>query len=44
MQDLAQRLLQHQRLEKGDIEECLEEHGILFDQESPLDAGFDFRA
>jgi len=32
--DLASRLLQYNQLDKNDIEECLEEHGILFDKES----------
>jgi len=35
--DLATRLLQSSRLEKNDIEECLEEHGIIYDAESPMD-------
>jgi hypothetical protein len=34
--DLAARLLQFNRLDKNDIEECLEEHGLLYDAESPL--------
>jgi hypothetical protein len=40
--DLARRLLQYNQLDKGDVEECLEEHGILYDEASPLDAGSDF--
>jgi hypothetical protein len=36
--DLATRLLQSNRLEKNDIEECLEEHGIIYDAESPASA------
>ena len=28
--DLANRLLQRKQLDKGDIEECLEEHGIIY--------------
>ncbi len=39
--DLASKLLQMNRLEKNDIEECLEEHGIMYDAESPTDAGID---
>jgi len=35
--DLATRLLQSNRLERNDIEECLEEHGIIYDAESPMD-------
>jgi len=35
--DLASRLLKTKRLERNDIEECLEEHGIIYDAESPLD-------
>lgn len=38
--DLATRLLQMNQLEKNDIEECLEEHGIVYDAES-LDEGKD---
>jgi hypothetical protein len=33
--DLARRLLQHRQLDKVDIEACLEEHGIIYDQASP---------
>ncbi|MFL5742471.1 MAG: hypothetical protein ACJ75B_19765 [Flavisolibacter sp.] len=40
--DLAQRLLERNQLDRGDIEECLEEHGIVYDEESPMDASFDF--
>ncbi|MFL5788037.1 MAG: hypothetical protein ACJ748_08290, partial [Flavisolibacter sp.] len=40
--DLATRLLESNQLDKGDIEECLEEHGIIYDEESPVDANFDF--
>jgi len=36
--DLAGRLLHSNHLEKNDIEECLEEHGIIYDAESSLDA------
>ena len=39
--DLAGRLLQYNRLDKNDIEECLEEHGIIHDAESPIDASID---
>lgn len=35
--DLSARLLKWNRLEKNDIEECLEEHGI-YDPEAPMDA------
>jgi len=35
--DLAKRLLQFNHLDKNDIEECLEEHGI-YDAQSPMDA------
>ena len=38
--DLANRLLQYNQLDKNDIEECLEEHGIIYDEESPVDASF----
>ena len=36
--DLAKRLLQSNHLQKNDIEECLEEHGIIYDSESSIDA------
>lgn len=36
--DLASRLLQSNHLDRNDIEECLEEHGIFYDTESPMDA------
>jgi hypothetical protein len=36
IEDLAERLLQHNHLNRNDIEECLEEHGILYDSESSL--------
>jgi len=36
--DLAGRLLRSNRLERNDIEECLEEHGIIYDTESPADS------
>lgn len=39
--DLATRLLQSSHLDKNDIEECLEEHGIIYDSESPMDATID---
>lgn len=39
--DLATRLLHSNRLDKNDIEECLEEHGIIYDAESPMDATID---
>jgi len=39
--DLATRLLQSNHLDKNDIEECLEEHGIIYDKESPIDATID---
>ena len=42
VEDLAQRLLKTNELDKNDIEECLEEHGLLYDKESPVDAAFDF--
>lgn len=42
VEDLAQRLLKTRELNKNDMEECLEEHGLLYDQESPVDASFDF--
>lgn len=35
--DLANRLLHSNHLDKNDIEECLEEHGIIYDAESPMD-------
>ena len=35
--DLASRLLHSNHLDKNDIEECLEEHGIMYDTESPID-------
>ena len=34
--DLATRLLGANRLERNDIEECLEQHGIIYDAESPM--------
>jgi hypothetical protein len=34
--DLSQRLLQHHLLNRNDIEECLEEHGIIYNEASPL--------
>lgn len=37
IKDLSNRLLQSNRLEKNDIEECLEQHGIIYDAESPMD-------
>jgi hypothetical protein len=37
--DLAGRLLQSNHLNKNDIEECLDEHGILYDAPSPQGAG-----
>jgi len=40
---LAERLLKENYLSKNDIEECLEEHGIVYDEESPLDASFDYK-
>jgi hypothetical protein len=39
--DLAKRLLQYNHLDKNDIEECLEEHGILYDNQALLDADND---
>ena len=36
--DLATRLLHSNRLDKNDVEECLEEHGV-YDAESPMDVG-----
>jgi hypothetical protein len=39
--DLANRLLKQKQLTKGDIEECLEEHGIDFNEVSPLGFGRD---
>lgn len=39
--DLATRLLHSNHLDKNDIEECLEEHGIIYDAESPADATVD---
>ena len=38
--DLAKRLLKNNQLNRNDIEECLEEHGILYDSEPSLDKGF----
>lgn len=35
--DLASKLLQLKHLDKNDIEECLEEHGIIYDAEWPMD-------
>ena len=35
--DLASKLLQSEHLDKNDIEECLEAHGIIYDAESPMD-------
>jgi hypothetical protein len=39
--DLANRLLQSNHLDKNDIEECLGEHGISYDADSPLDLSID---
>jgi len=36
--DLATRILQSNHLDKNDIEECLEEHGIIYNEQPPLDA------
>src|SRR5215203_2382618 len=41
VEDLAVKLLQQNQLNRNDIEECLEEHGIIYDKESPIDASFD---
>jgi hypothetical protein len=41
--DLATKLLQSNRLEKNDIEECLEEHGLIYNEESPMDASIDLK-
>lgn len=38
--DLAERLLKNNQLNKNDIEECLEEHGIVYDN-APVDEGLD---
>jgi hypothetical protein len=35
--DLAERLLKHNQLDKNDIEECLEEHGIIFNEDAQID-------
>ncbi|HWJ90484.1 MAG TPA: hypothetical protein VNR87_05195 [Flavisolibacter sp.] len=40
--DLANRLLANNELDMGDIEECLEEHGINYDEASPMDTSLDF--
>ena len=37
VKDLSERLLKFNPLTKGDIEECLEEHGILYAAESNMD-------
>lgn len=34
--DLANRLLEQHQLNRNDIEECLEEHGIIYHEASPL--------
>ena len=39
--DLAGRLLVANHLDKNDIEECLDEHGIIYDSETPFDATVD---
>jgi hypothetical protein len=39
--DLAGRLLKANHLDKNDIEECLDEHGIIYDSETPFDATVD---
>lgn len=39
--DLAGRLLKVNHLDKNDIEECLDEHGIIYDSETPFDATVD---
>ena len=36
IEDLATRLLKHNQLDQNDIEECLEEHGITLEGESPV--------
>jgi len=41
VEGLAVKLLQQNQLNRNDIEECLEEHGIIYDKESPIDASFD---
>jgi len=40
--DLASRLLVNRELDMGDIEECLDDHGINYDEASPMDTSFDF--
>lgn len=42
IEDLSERLLNQKYLKRNDIEECLESHGIIYDEESPIDASFDF--
>jgi hypothetical protein len=39
--DLATKLLLSNHLDKNDIEECLEEHGVIYDAESPMDTRSD---
>jgi hypothetical protein len=39
--DLATRLLQFNRLDKNDIEECLEEHGIIYGSQSSMNTTAD---
>jgi hypothetical protein len=41
--DLATKLLQSNHLDKNDIEECLDEHGIVYDTESPMDTTADLK-
>lgn len=39
--DLAKRLLQYRQLDRNDIEECLEEHGVIYNEASPLQSATD---
>jgi hypothetical protein len=39
--DLSERLLQSRHLDRNDIEECLEEHGISYDAPSPGNTAID---
>ena len=39
--DLSERLLKHGQLNQNDIEECLEDHGIIYNEASPLQTPMD---
>ncbi|HEX2608072.1 MAG TPA: hypothetical protein VHK91_11865 [Flavisolibacter sp.] len=41
LSDLAQRLLVNRQLDKNDIEECLEAHGLIYEEASPAFPSFE---